>query len=165
MIFQLTENVYFGNWTAPFDAVEKGLKLGGIINVAHRFSERRGRNYWERMKEVPHDVPYLRAALPDKSPVTEDYLEIISTFVESVTCRGPILTHCQMGGHRGPAAGIFVAWLLENCTRFEELNIEALRLRPRLANTLNGRAKYYESMLEYCRSCENTLKQVKQAIR
>ena len=101
MHFQLTNNIWFGNWESP---IELKNKVKSILNVGHSFSERRGRHvYWENLKEMPWDTYYVRLAQKDHRPVNIGYLNAIENFANSAVDMGktPILCHCQMGGHRG----------------------------------------------------------------
>jgi len=148
MIYKLTEQVWWGNWESP---VEAGRDVRCIINVAHSFSRRRGRNaYWARQEQVPWETITFRFAKKDRMDVTPEYLAAIASAVDSAVLLGklPILTHCQMGGHRGPTTALFVAWHLAGRTRsaFNELHAKALKLFPRLANGSN----FYKSTLAFC---------------
>ncbi len=148
MIYKLTDKVWWGNWESP---VEAGREVRCIINVAHSFSRRRGRNaYWARMEQVPWDTITFRFAKKDRMDVTPEYLSWLAAAADIAVQGGklPILTHCQMGGHRGPTSAIFVAWHLDGRTRdaLEYLHNRALALFPRLANGSN----YYKSTMAFC---------------
>ncbi len=148
MIYKLTDQVWWGNWESP---VEAGRQVKCIINVAHSFSRRRGRNaYWARLEQVPWTNIYFRLALKDRMDVTPQYMNALAAAVDSAVHLDslPILTHCQMGGHRGPTSAIFVAWHLDGRTRadLDRHHSKALKLFPRLANGSN----YYKSTLAYC---------------
>ncbi len=150
MIHKLTDRVWWGNWQAPVECLGQ---VGTIINVAHSFSRRRGRNaYWANLEQVRWDVMYFRLAKKDRMDIDEKYADALASVVDSVSLLGkfPILTHCQMGGHRGPTSAIFVAWHLAGRKQaaLRNLHMEALRLFPRLANGSN----YYKSTLAYCES-------------
>lgn len=149
MIHKLTPQVWFGNWEAPSECIGQ---VGTIINVAHNFSLRKGRRvYWDRLKDVKHEVFYARLAKKDREDWDENYYFALAHIVRAAQQlnKFPILTHCQLGGHRGPSSAIFTAWMLGPCTlsRFEQLHDETLRLCPRLARGSN----YYHSMLKMCR--------------
>lgn len=154
MFHKLTERVWFGNWEAPFECIGQ---VGCIINVAHHFSGRRGRNvYWQRLESIPWDVLYYRLAKKDQHEIDEPYIFSLSSAVSSAVMAGrlPILTHCQMGGHRGPTSAIFVAWQLagRKAAELDQLHAKVLELEPGLATTRIRRGRnYYESMMRYCR--------------
>lgn len=153
MIHRLADNVWWGNWQAPIECLGE---IGTIINVAHSFSRRRGRNvYWANLEQVRWDVMYFRLAKKDRMDIDDDYAKALSTAVDSAVLlkKLPILTHCQMGGHRGPTSAIFVAWHLDGRTRaaLDHYHARALKLFPRLANGSN----YYKSTIAYCdRNCQ-----------
>lgn len=149
MIIKLTDQVWWGNWQAP---AESAGQVKCIINVAHSFGKRRGRNvYWANLEQVPWETIYFRFAKKDRQDVTPEYLEAIATAADTAERLGklPILTHCQMGGHRGPTSAIFVAWHLGGRERglLNHLHARALSLFPRLANGSN----YYQSTMAYCK--------------
>jgi hypothetical protein len=148
MIYKLCEEVWWGNWQAPAECVGQ---VGTIINVAHSFSRRKGRNlYWANLEKMQWEVLYFRLAKKDRMDIDDKYAAVLSSFVDSAVLlhKFPILTHCQMGGHRGPTSAIFVAWHLagRKTAALRNLHMEALRLFPRLANGSN----YYKSTLAYC---------------
>lgn len=148
MIHKLTEQVWWGNWQAPTECIGK---IGCIINVAHSFSRRRGRNlYWANLERVQWEVLYFRFAKKDRQDIDDNYAAAVASAVDTAKLLGkfPILTHCQMGGHRGPTSAIFAAWHLAGRSRLalDSLHARALELFPRLANGSN----YYKSTLAYC---------------
>lgn len=145
MIHKLTDQVWFGNWSAPFECIGQ---VGSIINVAHNFSERRGRHvYWQRLREIPHTTMYFRLARKDRENVDDKYLFQLECILDAVENAGklPLLTHCQLGGHRGPTSAIMSAWYLGNLKRelLVELQERALTLVPGLARGRN----YYQSAM------------------
>lgn len=148
MIHQLTSDIWFGDWQSPFECLGQ---VGGIINVAHHFSPRRGRSvYWSRLAELRHDVLYFRLSRKDREDVDEAYLwalESAKVLSRSLRPGLPILVHCQLGGHRGPSAALWLAWTDGYRTRaaFAELHQRALELVPSLARGRN----YYRSLLAY----------------
>ena len=149
MYKKLTGQVWWGDWQAPFET--KG-QVGAIINVAHAFSKRRGRNiYWQRLEEISHNTIYFRIARRDREDVDDLYADALAGAID--VCRGygkmPILTHCQMGGHRGPSSALFTAWHLAGRTGFEALHQQLLALHPRLAT--RG-VNYYKTIVAYCRA-------------
>jgi protein-tyrosine phosphatase len=130
MYFKLTDSVWWGNWEAPFETL--GM-VNTIINVAHHFSIRRGRNiYWQKLQSLPHTIFYYRIALRDRDDIDEPYANALASAADAAKQAGklPILTHCQMGGHRGPSSAIFVAWHLggRKLSELEQLNQRALEL-------------------------------------
>ena len=150
MIHRLTTDIWFGNWEAPFECLGQ---VGAIINVAHHFTRRRGRGiYWSRLAEVRHDVLYMRLSRKDRENVDEPYLWALeSAKVISRRLRPglPILVHCQMGGHRGPSAALWLAWTdgHRSWAAFDALHQRALELVPSLARGRN----YYQSLIAYIR--------------
>ena len=149
MIHQLTPQVWFGNWAAPFECIGQ---VGAIINVAHHFSVRRGRNvYWSRLQELPHGVLYFRLARKDQDNVDDRYLTALNSAKVSARSQStlPILTHCQMGGHRGPSSALWLAWMDTDRSRtsFDVLHERVLELVPGLARGRN----YYQSLVAYIR--------------
>ena len=148
MYHKLTDKVWFGNWES---VVECAGEAQCIINVAHNFSERRGRNaYWQRLEAMPYTTLYYRIAKKDCEDVDDNYMLALTAAVDIAAHANkfPILTHCQMGGHRGPSAAIFVAWHLGGCTQavLSLAHNRALQLHPGLAKGRN----YYRSLLRYC---------------
>ena len=148
MIYKLTDKVWWGNWQAPVECVGQ---VGTIINVAHSFSARRGRNlYWANLEKVRWDVLYFRLAKKDRQDIDAKYAAALAKAVDAAMLldKLPILTHCQMGGHRGPTSAIFAAWHLSGRTHdaLDRLHARALELFPKLANGSN----YYKSTLAYC---------------
>jgi protein-tyrosine phosphatase len=153
MILWLTKQVAWGNWEAPR---ESAGQFKTIINVAHHFSGRRGRNaYWALLENLPWDIFYARLALKDRHDVTDEYCWALERIIDAAVNgdKLPILTHCQMGWHRGPSSAIFTAWHLAGRTRasLDESRARALELHPNLANGRN----YYHSLMAWCerRSC------------
>lgn len=149
MFHQVSENVYFGNWESPFEC----RAAQAIINVAHHFSERRGRNtYFGRHAEIPWTTFYTRLALKDRHDVTNEYMwALCSTIRTAATLKKlPILTHCQMGGHRGPSSAICAEWVLNGCTKesLDRAHRKVLELHPNLARGRN----YYHSLIAWCES-------------
>lgn len=148
MICKLSANVMYGNWESPGECIGK---VGTIINVAHSFSRRRGRNiYWAYLEKVHWDVFYVRLAMKDRMEMTREYfISLVEITVLAIKLgKLPILCHCQMGGHRGPTAAIVVACTLGEGT-FKDLLATALKLKPGLAR---GR-EYFKSM---CRLMEES---------
>ena len=150
MHYKLTDTVSWGNWTAPNETIGQ---FNTIINVAHHFSPRRGRNvYWANLQNLPHTIYYYRIALRDRDDITPEYANALASAIDASrqSNKLPILTHCQMGGHRGPSAAMFTAWHLggRKANEFETLHKRTLELFPRLENGSN----YYHSTLDYCRS-------------
>ena len=149
MIHQLTPQVWFGNWEAPFECLGQ---VCGIINVAHHFSPKRGRAvYWQRLAELRHDVPYFRLSRKDRENVDEPYLMLLADAAGMAyrTKPLPILTHCQLGGHRGPSSALFLAWLQTDRSpqAFDALHARVLELVPGLARGRN----YYQSLVAWIR--------------
>lgn len=115
MIHKLTDQIYWGNWQSPAE-----LPMAkAIINVAHSFSSRRGRNvYWANLEQVNWQAMYFRLAKKDAQAADNTYMLALSDIVNIVDRSNafPLLCHCQMGGHRGPTAAMFAAWQLGGCT-------------------------------------------------
>lgn len=153
MIYKLTDKVWWGNWEGPFECIGQ---VQTIINVAHHFSPRRGRSkYWAMLEKIPHEVFYVRLAKKDRQDIDREYFRAFRNVVFHARDMGklPILTHCQMGGHRGPTSAIVAAWLLDGGTAevLDRLHKRALELFPKLANGSN----YYHSSMQMCReNCE-----------
>lgn len=148
MFYKVSDNVYFGNWSAPFEFSQART----IVNVAHHFSPRRGRNaYWGNLESVSWNAFYVRLALKDRHDVTDEYMNSLCGVFEMATELGklPILTHCQMGGHRGPSSAICAEWVLNGRTpeALEAAHRKVLELHPGLARGRN----YYHSLMEWCR--------------
>lgn len=115
MIHKLSDQVYWGNWQSPAELPQ----AKAIINVAHSFSVRRGRNiYWANLERVNWQTLYFRLAKKDAQAVDDTYMQSLSAIVEIVYRADafPLLCHCQMGGHRGPTAAMFAAWQLGGMT-------------------------------------------------
>ena len=149
MLWNLTEDVWFGDGHAPFEAIDNGLPVGAIINVAHHLRSRY--NYWQRLGKIRHDILFLRLAKKDREDIDDVYANAMASFVDScvLMCKLPIVTHCQMGGHRGPTSAIFVAWHLAGRTHrsLDRLEKRAIAFRPRLVRGRN----YYRSTMAWCR--------------
>lgn len=138
MNFQLDENVWFGDWQSPFELKDK---VKTVINVAHHFSVRRGRNvYWQQLESLPWDIFYVRMAKKDHDFIDWDYFNTFNKIVESSVLfrKLPILCHCQMGAHRGPTAGICAAWTLNGRTNeaLDRFIAKATELRPKYARSI-----------------------------
>lgn len=151
MNFQLDDNVWFGNWEAPFELKDK---VKTVVNVAHHFSVRRGRNvYWAKLQELPWDIFYIRMAKKDWDFVDNSYFtNFVSTLENAISLNKlPILCHCQMGAHRGPTAGICAAWILDGKTTsaLDHFIDKATQLRPRYARCVE--TPYRKSMIEFMR--------------
>jgi len=136
MFKKLTDDVYFGDCQSPFEFREAKC----IINVAHRLKP----PYFEQLGTLPHTTLYVRHALKDRDNVTMPYLLTLKEIVECARAMGklPILTHCRMGGHRGPTAALAAAFFLSN-KPLSCLHSELLELVPGLKRGRN----YYQSML------------------
>lgn len=150
MLQKLTDQVWFGNWEAPFECIGQ---VGTIINVAHHFNPRRGRDaYWRMLEDLPWDVLYFRLAKKDRQDIDDAYAVQLAcaTLAALESKRLPILCHCQMGHHRGPTAALYVAWHLSEQSRtvFEQLHARLLELSPGL--DMRGR-NYYRSTVEFIR--------------
>ena len=147
MNFQLDTNVWFGNWESPFELKDK---VKTIINVAHYFSKRKGRNiYWQRLEELPSDILYVRIAKKDHDFVDSEYFTSIVSAIEIAIYykKLPILCHCQMGGHRGPTAAICASWVINGKSKFviDSLVSKATELRPRYSRCVE--TPYRKSMI------------------
>jgi hypothetical protein len=147
MIHQLSDQVYFGDGHSPYDAMDQGIQLGAVINVAHHL--RRRFDYFARMKNLPHEILYFRIARKDAGFVDDPYAASLMKLVDVCTTLGklPILAHCQLGGHRGPTTGIFVAWYLagQTAAALEQYHAKALELVPSLARGRN----FYKSGIQW----------------
>ena len=149
MFKQLTEHVYFGNWEAPR---ELAGKVRSVINVAHSFSRRKGRNkYWADLESVPWEVFYVRLAKKDRQDCDQKYFAAFAYSVRIAESLGklPLLCHCQMGGHRGPTSAIAAAFILGGCKAgsLEPIHARMIALQPGLLRGHN----YYHSMMRLCR--------------
>lgn len=152
MNFQLDTNVWFGNWESPFELKDK---VKTVVNVAHNFSSRRGRNiYWQKLEELPWDIFYVRMAKKDHDTVDYNYFDAFVSTIQTAHSLNklPILCHCQMGGHRGPTAGVCAAWILRGKSRLalDDLIGKATELRPRYAHCIETpyRKSMYEMMVK-----------------
>lgn len=150
MIYQLNQHVYWGDWKSP---VEAAGVVGAVFNVAHSFSRRRLRNiYWADLERVDWRTFYVRLALKDAMEATPEYCAALeqTALIAKHLGKLPILCHCQMGGHRGPTAAVFVSWVLGGKTRaaYDEA-CKALRaIKP---NWGLGRNKgYFRSLTQHC---------------
>lgn len=146
MLQQLTEQVWYGNWEAPFECFP-----GAIINVAHNFSARRGRDaYWQRLASLDYRCLYFRLARKDREDVDDRYMQLLTAAVDAVRAAQafPLVCHCQLGGHRGPSSALFAAWHLGGRPRrvFEELRSRLIELTPGI---LRGR-NYWQSLQTWC---------------
>lgn len=153
MFKHVNENVYFGNWTSPLE-----VPANCIINVAHCFSERRGRNrYYANMEQVPWRTLQFRHAKKDGDEVTDEYMEVLCQMADMAVKLGklPILCHCQMGGHRGPTSSIVVAWHLQGRKGLEEIHSRVLELAPGLNKMRERGRAYYRTSMEWCRRKES----------
>jgi hypothetical protein len=154
MYVQVAPSVYYGNWQAPVELVGK---VGTVINVAHSFSRRRGRNaYWADLERVQWEVFYTRLARKDGQHCDEAYYRAFRQVVESARDLGklPILTHCQMGGHRGPTAAIAALFILGYRTEAAFLYAKAAVLN-RATGLAKGEGRpgghnYHRSLLALC---------------
>jgi len=151
-LFHLTSDVWWGDYEA---AAHVGQEVKAIINVAHSFSVRRGRNvYWANLERVNWRTLYFRIAKKDAEEFTPHYAQSLAAVVDIVSHNAafPLLCHCQMGGHRGPSAAIFSAWHLggRKLSHLESLNAKAMEFFPPLSRSRDG--GYYKSMLPLLRS-------------
>ena len=151
MNFQLDTNVWFGNWESPLELKDKAKT---IINVAHHFSKRRLRNvYWQNLQELPWDIYYVRMAKKDWDTVDAIYfISLVKSIEIGIALNKlPILCHCQMGGHRGPTAGVCAAWILNGKTNeaLDYFTNKATQLRPSYAKCVE--TPYRKSMMEMMR--------------
>ena len=150
MIHPISQHVWFGDKPSVAESVARGE--GGakaVINVAHSIRK----PYWGDLGSLPWDVWYLRLALPDAHAADRQYLEALEMFVICCATAGktPILCHCRVGGHRGPTAGIFAAWVLGHRKRVALYAAieQVLRFRPGY-NKPHTRRVYRDSVLAYC---------------
>ena len=153
MYRKLTNDVWFGDWQSPF---ETGKDVKAIVNLCHDFQECRGTSgYWGRLAELDWQKLYLRVARPDRSEFDPAIIASLTAFAR--VCKEvnlfPLLSHCQMGGHRGPTGAIFIAWELadRSADALEQLNADALRLKPSLIRATRRRGRLYPAVLKYCR--------------
>lgn len=148
MIQKLNDLVWFGDWKSPIESIGK---VHSIINVAHHFSARRGRDqYWNNLRNVPHEILYIRLALRDADNVNHQYALAFRGAIELIKSVNafPLLCHCAMGRHRGPTAALHAAVLLG--ANLEETNERLLTLSRRLRIPRDSR-RYYPSTLDYLR--------------
>ena len=154
MIHRLTHDVWFGDGHSPFEAINEEPPVGTIINVAHHLRDRF--DYFPRLRQIRHYVLYIRHALRDREDATPPYLDALATFADHAVRLGklPILCHCQMGGHRGPSAALFVVWHLgqRGRTLIETYHAAILRAVPRFAPG----NRYRQSVMAYmeAHSCD-----------
>ena len=149
MFVKLTDHVWYGNWQAPLECAQTA---GSIINVAHHFRPSRGRDaYWRNLAAIPHTVPLFRLARRDKDEFTADYANELIGAIEIIKQSNafPLLTHCQMGGHRGPSAAVFAAWHLGG-RGAEWLSYLVQSAFPCYTEETKG--NYRRTMIAYCRS-------------
>lgn len=153
MIIAISKDIYFGNWESPLEL--PGVR--SIINVAHSFSARRGRNlYWANLERVPWTTLYFRFARKDGQAVDDTYMACLTSAVMSIAASNafPLLTHCQMGGHRGPTAAMFAFWCLNGQSK-DALQEGFNRIKSVRPGFGEGRNKdYHESLYQWCeRQC------------
>ncbi len=145
MFKQLTPQVYFGDRTSPFETLDK---VQCVINVAHHLRP----EYFAALKLLPYTTLYLRLAKKDREDVDLKYLLALRYFVGYArdTNKLPLLTHCRMGGHRGPSSAIAAAFFLSDMTpaTLEKIHSDTLLLVPGL---IRGR-NYYKSTMELLRN-------------
>ena len=156
MLHQLNDDVYFGNWQAPVEAAQI---CRSIINVAHSFSARRGRNaYWAELEKVKWETFYTRLAKKDGQLIDEAYWQAFKQAVMSARYldKLPLLTHCQMGGHRGPTAAVAASFILSGFKRSvlqdSLAKVLAISSGLRRGEGRPGGHNYHRSMLAFCES-------------
>lgn len=153
MLHQLTADVYYGDWQAPFESI--GV-VATIVNVAHALRRRGASVYFQRLVEVPWETRYIRMALRDKDSVTDGYIDQLKYI--ALHMPRPILCHCQLGGHRGPTAAMIVAWFIR-CQQLDDYAGELDRLRAVIARnkgveSWNKFGEYHRSALALMRTIE-----------
>jgi hypothetical protein len=151
MLQRLNDNVYWGDWKSPVEAVGK---VQSVFNVAHSFSRRRGRNlYWSELEKIDWRTFYVRLSLKDAMEASPDYCRALEQAALTAKALGklPILCHCQMGGHRGPSSAVLVSWVLGGKTRyaFEQALAGVLSVKPGFGTGRNN--GYYGSVMRHCR--------------
>lgn len=147
MLRMVTADVWYGD---RFAVRECGWKTGTILNVAHTC--RKHPEYWEDVGRLHSEVAYLRMAKRDRQPWNDEYPCQLWYTLEYATL--PILTHCQMGGHRGPTAAIFAAWMLNKRRGvfLEETLAQVQAQIPHLQLDARGdRCLYHKQMIAFCR--------------
>lgn len=149
MIHKLTDKVWFGDANAPKEA---GDSVKAIINVAHVI---RGPRFCSDINAISRHAVYFRLPKKDREQWDGNYFEALLDIMELVATREwfPVLTHCQFGGHRGPSAGICMAWALSDrkLSTLNSLHDETWRLTGRSPATHGGRGLYYLQMMENLR--------------
>jgi len=146
MIHKLTDRVWFGDARAPMEA---GNQVCAVLNVAHVI-----RRKWDYdLNAIPHGVAYFRLASPDREPLTLRYLErflAVVRLLENLNreTKLPVLTHCQFGGHRGPASAIATAFLFEDnsLSNLKRLDARAFEMTGKRPITDGHRGRYYSDI-------------------
>ena len=149
-VTQLTEEVWFGDYEAPFDMAN----AKSIINVAHYIRDKRP--YWHRLKQIDSRVLYFRIAKKDRQVFDDQYARVFFHCLDAIKSNEafPLVTHCQMGGHRGPAAAIVAAWYFGGMKPglLDGLLTKMEKLRPGLATRRISRRVYFHTAMEFCRN-------------
>jgi len=124
-----------------------------VINVAHHI--RRKYSYWKNLGGLDWHTWYFRLASPDRNELDVNYIHALENILDSVdeANKYPLLCHCQMGGHRGPAAALFAAWHVNGRDNLEAWVQRMQELRPGFDERLNRRV-YLRCLLQYCKNVE-----------
>lgn len=145
MIKQITDQVYFGDKPSVVDSLGQ---FQTVINVAHHLR----RPYWSDLGKLDWSVWYYRMALPDREPVTDEYMFAFERILDGIKTanKTPILCHCRMGGHRGPTAGFFSAFYLGGCSNLSVWLEKMELLCPGFNKETRGRV-YRKTLIDYCK--------------
>lgn len=152
MIRKVSRDIWFGDKPSVQEALGE---VQAIINVAHSLR----RPYWGDLGKLHWNVYYIRMAIPDRVPVTDEYCNMLACAIDGIQANGkfPLLCHCRVGHHRGPTAAFFAYWHLHGRTgtAFRE-GVEIMRSYGlHDFNEDHPRRIYRSSMLDYCRRHTN----------
>lgn len=145
MIFQLTPQIYWGNWQSIGECPQPP---GSILNV----SQNQRRRYYALLRNIDQTIPYFRLGRHDDSAVDGRYLGRLASVADTIVSQQlfPVLVHCVAGGHRSPAAAIYLAWRMagQRLADLEMLKVHAKTIRGKIETT----RAYHQSLMAYCES-------------
>ena len=143
MIYKLTDKVWWGDKHA---VAEVGNDIKSVLNVSQNQSER----YFDRLKKLPQIIPYFRLGRPDREEMNRAYLQNLDAITDIIIKNGwyPCLVHCVAGGHRSPAAAVYLAWKISGKTKFALQALRTQMLTLKLDVAINR--PYHRSLFQYC---------------
>ena len=148
MIVRFTNDVWFGDKPS---VCECSGQIESVINVAHNIR----RPYWDNVRKLPWGVWYFRLASPDGKHLPFGYISVLEYVIKGIgeARKFPLLCHCKMGGHRGPTAALFAAWVLDGKRRLHYWIDEMKNHEPGFEEKPHRRV-YRQDILAYCLECE-----------